>query len=423
MASKNKRWTGSAAAAAQVWGFSPPVNSNAPTWSLTLNGKTLSVLSNGTAADAVTQMQTVWSNSQEPEFREIQASVPISGLAATNPGGAGTNEIQAVYITGTPTGGSYQLAWGGQSTPFVLDPTGTLTAADSGSAGNPNGSYKYTVTFLNYNALGVIGETKVSSEATVTVTNHSINLTGIPTAAAGQGCIARRIYRTAGGGGTGTEKLMATIWDNSTTTYTDNIADGSLGANQPTANTTGIPYNATATQLQAILQGLQPIAPNNTVVTGSGTTASPWLCQFTNALGALQQTLIKAGSQSFNYTATVPAGIIPQVVVSEIQQGVPANTTPPSDGNHLLLVGTLGQPFYLTSTVTGVIPPVLNVNQISGPPPAPEHITVTENTPTIAIASTATGRPGTNAAFQITISPNAEAGSTYTVSWGGNTTA
>ena len=49
----------------------------------------------------------------------------------------------------------------------------------------------------------------------------------------------RRIYRTAAGG---TQlKVLATLGDNTTTTYLDALADASLGANAPAGDTSGIP--------------------------------------------------------------------------------------------------------------------------------------------------------------------------------------
>jgi hypothetical protein len=61
----------------------------------------------------------------------------------------------------------------------------------------------------------------------------------LPVAPQSFGISARRIYRTAAGGTT--FKLVTTVNDNSTTTYEDNAADASLGANAPTDN--GVPPN------------------------------------------------------------------------------------------------------------------------------------------------------------------------------------
>lgn len=61
-----------------------------------------------------------------------------------------------------------------------------------------------------------------------------VSLTSIPL---GQtGVTARKIYRTTVGGST--LKLLTTLADNTTTTYTDSTADGSLGADVPSTNTT-----------------------------------------------------------------------------------------------------------------------------------------------------------------------------------------
>ncbi len=66
-----------------------------------------------------------------------------------------------------------------------------------------------------------------------TASTGQINLTNIPTGASGT--TGRRIYRTVLGGSQ--KKLVATIADNTTTSYTDNVADGSLGADIPVTNT------------------------------------------------------------------------------------------------------------------------------------------------------------------------------------------
>lgn len=420
MGSQARKFIGNAIGKSQAWGLTPQVTPDAPTWNISLNGKTLSYKSNGTVADAVNGMQALWAASTFLEFLEVTASIPSTINLPDNPQGLGTNEIQALYLSGSPTAGSFQINWGGVTTPFLVDPQAAPAAADSGSAGNPNGAYKYTITFLNVNPLGQTGETKPSGEVSVTVTSHSINVT-VP--AGPNGTIARRIYRTAAGGATGTEKLVATIWDNSTTTFLDNVADGSLGAAQPTANNTGIPYNATGAQLQNVLQTMSSIAQNNAVVSGSGTAAAPWLVQFANTLGSIKQPLIVAGSASFNYTPTVPATAAPTLLVSELQQGLEPNTAPATDGSVLLLISKAGVPFYLTSTVTGKIPPGVGVFNITpAQPTQSESITIGAQPPTIQVARTTAGKPGQNEVQRLTITPNAESGSAFTITFGGHTT-
>lgn len=97
-----------------------------------------------------------------------------------------------------------------------------------------NGAHRYAVTFVTAD-----GETQAgTASAAVTVADKTINgqvaLTGI--AVGGAAVTSRKIYRTIAGGTT--YLLLATIGNNTATTYTDNIADASLGVQAPTTNTT-----------------------------------------------------------------------------------------------------------------------------------------------------------------------------------------
>lgn len=118
----------------------------------------------------------------------------------------------------------------------------TAALISPAAAGNvDDGAHRYLVTFVTAD-----GETEagaVSSVVTVAdkTVNGKVTLTGIPTG--GAAVTSRKIYRTAAGGST--YLLLATIADNTTTIYTDNIADGSLGAAAPSTNTTADPYLVT----------------------------------------------------------------------------------------------------------------------------------------------------------------------------------
>lgn len=65
---------------------------------------------------------------------------------------------------------------------------------------------------------------------------QEVHLTNVPLG--GTGVTSRKIYRTAAGGSQ--LKLVATLADNTTTTYTDTTADGSLGADVPISDTSGL---------------------------------------------------------------------------------------------------------------------------------------------------------------------------------------
>ncbi len=96
------------------------------------------------------------------------------------------------------------------------------------------GAYRYLATFTT--ATGETQAGQVSSAVTVAdpAVNGKIALSGIQTG--GNAITGRKLYRTAANGSI--FYLLATIADNSTATYTDNIADSALGAQAPITNTT-----------------------------------------------------------------------------------------------------------------------------------------------------------------------------------------
>jgi hypothetical protein len=115
---------------------------------------------------------------------------------------------------------------------------GKATATLSGVAGNvDNGAHRYACTFVTADGEtegGVVSDAVTISDNTV---SGRVNLTAIPLG--GAAVTSRKIYRTAAGGSA--YMLLATLADNTTTTYGDNIADSSLGAGMPTSNTTSDP--------------------------------------------------------------------------------------------------------------------------------------------------------------------------------------
>lgn len=149
---------------------------------------------------------------------------------------------QSLYTTGVRVGASesegYIFVGNGYVGPYkyngteftqhgIYAPTATATAA-SQSTGGLTGDYRYVYT--NVNSASVEGDVSPVM-GTFTATNALIRVT-IATATVSYGVNARKIYRTVAGGST--YKLVTTISDNTTTTYDDNIADGSLGATAPT---------------------------------------------------------------------------------------------------------------------------------------------------------------------------------------------
>lgn len=104
----------------------------------------------------------------------------------------------------------------------------SAVAGSTTGALNTSAVYGYKVTYVT-----AFGETEPSPAGTQTTTSSASLTVTIPVAN-NNNVIARKIYRTVGGGST--YLLLATIGDNITTVYTDLIADASLGAAAPTSN-------------------------------------------------------------------------------------------------------------------------------------------------------------------------------------------
>lgn len=192
-------------------------------------------------------------------------------------------------------------------------PSGTAATGSGLSVGN----YLYKVTFVTS-----VGETNCGTEsATITTTtgNQHISLTSIPTGIAR--VTARNIYRTKVGGASGTELFVATIADNTTTTYTDSTADSSLGRPVPTIDTTvSSAWTLTANSANTVtnLYGcsfsqMRPSSLNSScamqscVISGSGeiTSAGATInkCTFTN----VQQQAPVSGTYALIFSATTDA--------------------------------------------------------------------------------------------------------------------
>ncbi len=114
-----------------------------------------------------------------------------------------------------------------------LAPPGACTATKAAGIALEIGYYEWAITFVTANGETIAG---ARSDETTTSGNQKVNLTAIPTGPAGT--TARKIYRTVVGGA-GDLKLVGTIPDNVTTSFLDDVPDGSLGAVVPSLNTSG----------------------------------------------------------------------------------------------------------------------------------------------------------------------------------------
>jgi hypothetical protein len=141
--------------------------------------------------------------------------------------GIGTNTpTHRLTVQGTTLVDSSVSAQGSFNLNPVTAPSaiGGFTLASGSSLGV--GLYYYRVVYVT-----ALGETNTSGPLTVTTTSGSttVNLTGIPTSSDPR-VTARKLYRTTVNNFIDNQRFLATINDNTTTTYTDTIPDASLPA-------------------------------------------------------------------------------------------------------------------------------------------------------------------------------------------------
>jgi len=143
------------------------------------------------------------------------------------------DDDQVGIRTATPSE-ALDIGYGHLNLQNTLSPAAP-TIAINATAGNLNGAYKYEVTYVTSEGES---SSKFLESNSVSPVNQQIDISGIATG--GAEVTARKLYRTLGGAGYPRIKyLVTTINDNVTTTYTDNLVDGSLGAAIPFTNTTG----------------------------------------------------------------------------------------------------------------------------------------------------------------------------------------
>lgn len=123
-------------------------------------------------------------------------------------------------------GGNILLEQGGNINFTTVIPPSACTASLITAAGLLSvGNYHYKITYVN--SAGETSDGDVSNTVTTDASNLQIALSSIPISTA-EGVTARKIYRTIAGGSL--HYYVATISNNTTTTYTDNVADASLGS-------------------------------------------------------------------------------------------------------------------------------------------------------------------------------------------------
>jgi hypothetical protein len=166
---------------------------------------------------------TTIGNNTATTYTDTTANASLGAAAPST----STAYLQRIPLTNIPKGGALVTArkvWGTAAGASQLKLITTI---------NDNVTTSYTVTTTD---AGLGANAPTSNTATA----NQVALSSIPIGATT--VTQRKVYRTAAG--VSQLQLLTTLADNVTTTFTDAVADASLGANVPAADTSGLPQPA-----------------------------------------------------------------------------------------------------------------------------------------------------------------------------------
>jgi hypothetical protein len=185
--------------------------------------RTLACADSGAANVAALHYLTTIADNTTTTFLDSASDASISGNAAPPSSNTATYPANQVALSAIPLG-----------------PTGTTSRKVYRTVAG-GATYKLVTTIANnttttYADALADGSLGATAPSTNTAAMNQIDLSAIPLGSAT--VTGRKVYRTAAGGAQ--LKLLATLADNTTTTYSDTTADASLGANAPSSDTSGL---------------------------------------------------------------------------------------------------------------------------------------------------------------------------------------
>jgi hypothetical protein len=200
---------------------------------------------------------------------EVNVPIDMHRLVYMNIGSARAMFIkpsQVAMVLNMPSrystaGAERPLAWFEGNT--VIPIPATAITGTPGASGNVDiGSHYYTVTYLTKAGETLMGA--ISAEVVISASAKIVALTAIPVSPF-PAVYARRLWRTKIAGGHASASdfwLLATISDNTSTTYSDNTAESGLTSTQPgMTNTAGaggvIRINPSVTGITVTIQYLK----------------------------------------------------------------------------------------------------------------------------------------------------------------------
>jgi hypothetical protein len=252
------------------------------------------------------------------------SSTPSLTVVTTTAGEAGTNDVQTLTVTGSPTGGTFTVSFGGQTTSALafnaaasvfqtafqaLSSVGAGNATVTGSNGGP-----YTVTFV-----GTLANTLQTN-----ITTNASSLTG------GTSPGVSVTHTTSGA------PAIAAVNDVQIVTISGTPAGGTFTLTFGGQTTSALAFNAIGSTVQTALQALSSINSGNVTVTGSA--SGPYTITFVSALAATPQAVITT-------TSSLTGGTSPALSVAHAATGSAA--IPSVNAVQLVTVTATGGSFTL----------------------------------------------------------------------------
>jgi len=216
--------------------------------------------------------------------------------------GALVSDVQTISVSGTPTAGTFQLTFGGQtSAPVPFNATAAQIQAALGGLSNVGASgvvctggalpgANVTVTFA--------GPLAVGAQPVIAASGSTLTGAGSPT--------AKLTHTTTGAVGAAVETLSVS----------GTPTGGGFVLSFGGQNTASIPFNATAAQVQTALTALGSIGPGGVVCAGGALPGTAVTITFAGALASGPQPLITVAAN------TLTGGTAPSLAVAMTTPGV-----------------------------------------------------------------------------------------------------
>ena len=249
--------------------------------------------SNQILLDTVTRADEATAKSSALIYGVTSATVANQILSLGGGGNVGIGTLSPTYrldVRGTTLAASTISTQGAFNIFRVAAPTGTLTLTPSAGGSVDVGQHYYFVSFTT-----ALGETNVALTTAITIVSGSqtVTITGIPVSTDPR-VTGRKIYRTRAGQTSDRGMVIATIADNTTTSYVDTAADSTF----PNLGDWGA-YRDNTTSSQITIDGTKAMALGSGVTSiGIGAGASITTAGLTTLVGTNAGNAITYGFQN-----------------------------------------------------------------------------------------------------------------------------